>query len=148
MLRSVLDFLRGLADRRLPSHLRDARRGEDIAYRRLTELGYRIVARNYRSRTTKGEMDLIGWDGDHLAFIEVKTRADETFGRPEDAVDGAKRRHLIRTAKDYVRRAGVDHNRMRFDIVSVILGREEPEVRLLKGAFSAGDTRWSPGRFH
>ena len=147
MLRFLLDFLRGLAARHLPAHLRDARRGEDIAYRRLTELGYRIVARNYRSRTTKGEMDLIGWDGDHLAFIEVKTRADETFGRPEDAVDGAKRRHLIRTAKDYVRRARVDHNRMRFDIVSVILARKEPEVRLLKGAFSEGDVHWPSGRF-
>ena len=92
-------------------------------------------------------MDLIGWDGEYLAFIEVKARADEAFGRPEDAVDGAKRRHLIRTAKDYVRRAGVDHNRMRFDIVSVILGRKEPEVRLLKGAFAEGDVRWTPGRF-
>ena len=147
MLRFLLDSLRGLAARRLPAHLRAARRGEDIAYRYLKGLGYRIVARNYRSRTTKGETDLIGWDGDYLAFIEVKTRSAETFGRPEDAVDSAKRRHLIRAAKDYIRRAGVDHNRMRFDIVSVILKGKEPEVRLLKGAFIDRDVPRSPGRF-
>lgn len=147
MLRFLLDSLRGLAARRLPAHLRAARRGEDIAYRHLSDLGYRIVARNYRSRTTKGETDLIGWDGDYLAFIEVKTRAGETFGRPEDAVDSAKRRHLIRAAKDYIRRAGVDHNRMRFDIVSVVLKGKKPEVRLLKGAFIDRDVPRSPGRF-
>jgi putative endonuclease len=147
MLRFLLDSMRGLAARRLPAHLRSARRGEDIAYRHLSDLGYRIVARNYRSRTTKGETDLIGWDGDYLAFIEVKTRAAETFGRPEDAVDSAKRRHLIRAAKDYIRRAGVDHNRMRFDIVSVILKGKEPEVRLLKGAFIDNGPAPSRGRF-
>jgi putative endonuclease len=147
MLRLLLDSLRGLAARRLPAHLRSGRRGEDIAYRHLSDLGYRIVARNYRSRATKGETDLIGWDGDYLAFIEVKTRAGETFGRPEDAVDSAKRRHLIRAAKDYIRRAGVDHNRMRFDIVSVILDGKKPQVRLLKGAFIDRDVPWSPGCF-
>ena len=147
MLRFLLDRLRGLAYRRLPVHLRDARRGEDLAYHRLTKMGYRIVARNYRSRTSKGETDLIGWDGDHLAFIEVKTRASENFGRPEEAVGSAKRGHLVRAARDYVRRAGVDPNRMRFDIVSVVLGEGEPEIRLLKGAFVDRDARRSPGRF-
>lgn len=147
MLRFLLDSLRGLASRRLPAHLRAARHGEDIAYRHLCDLGYRIVARNYRSRTTKGETDLIGWDGDYLAFIEVKTRAGENFGRPEDAVDSAKRRHLIRAAKDYIRRAGVDHNRIRYDIVSVILKGKEPEVRLLKGAFIDSGAPLSRGRF-
>ncbi len=147
MLRFLLDRIRGLAYRRLPAHLRDARRGEDLAYHRLSQMGYRIVARNYRSRTSKGETDLIGWDGDYLAFIEVKTRASEAFGRPEEAVDSAKRGHLIRAAKDYVRRAGVDHNRIRYDIVSVILGAGEPDVRLLKGAFVEGDVRGKAGRF-
>jgi len=147
MLQFLLDRVRGLAYRRLPTHLRDARRGEDLAYHELRKRGYRIVARNYRSRTTKGETDLIGWDGDYLAFIEVKTRASEDFGRPEEAVDSAKRGHLIRAAKDYVRRAGVDYNRIRFDIVSVVLGAAEPRIRLLKGAFTDRDLPRSQGRF-
>jgi putative endonuclease len=147
MLRFLLTRLRGWARRRLPPHLRDAQRGEDLAYDHLTRIGYRIVARNYRSRTSKGETDLIGWDGDYLAFIEVKTRASEDFGRPEEAVGSAKRGHLIRAAKDYIRRAGIDHNRMRFDIVSVIFGDGEPEVRLLKGAFVDRDVRRTAGRF-
>ena len=82
MLQALFRKLRALADRRLPDHLREARRGEDLAYRYLSGNGYRIVARNYRSRSGKGEIDLVGWDQDRLAFIEVKTRASDDFGRP------------------------------------------------------------------
>ena len=37
-------------------------------------LGYVMVARNYRSPRSRSELDLVGWDGDTLCFIEVKTR--------------------------------------------------------------------------
>ena len=38
----------------------------------------------------------------------------------ERAVDDEKRRFLERSARDYARRAGVDWERVRFDIVSVV----------------------------
>jgi putative endonuclease len=46
------------------------RRGEDIAALHLERRGFEIVARNVRTR--HGEIDLIGFDGDVLAFVEVK----------------------------------------------------------------------------
>jgi putative endonuclease len=98
----------------------NGRRAEDLAHRFLRRRGMVIVARNYRPPSGAGEIDLIGWDGGRLAFIEVKSRASEDFGAPERAVDEEKRRFLERSARDYARRAGVDWTRVRFDIVSVV----------------------------
>ena len=50
------------------------RRGEDLAQRFLQRTGMTIVARDYRLESGAGEIDLIGWDGETLVFVEVKTR--------------------------------------------------------------------------
>ena len=111
-------------------------RGEDLAMRFLEKQRYVIVARNYRPRAGYGEVDLIGWDGGRLAFIEVKTRSSEETGTPERAVHRRKQEHLERTAREYVHRAGVDYDLVRFDVVTV---REEGAVRieLYRDAFEA-----------
>src|SRR5689334_17626740 len=49
------------------------RRGEDIAHRYLQREGMTVVARNYRTATGAGEIDLVAWHGDTLVFVEVKT---------------------------------------------------------------------------
>jgi putative endonuclease len=145
MFRFLLGKLRAAADRRLPQHLRDARRGEQMAYEYLRKRGYRIVARNYRPRRGRGEIDLVGWDEDRLAMIEVKTRKNEDFGRPEQAVNRDKRWQLIRTAGDYSRRAGVEPELVRFDVVSIVLSKP-PQIDLYKGAFTVRQEqqRWRP----
>ncbi len=80
-------------------------RGETFAYWYLRRHGYIIVARNYKVPGMKGEIDLIGYDGEILAFIEVKTRSsdDENAGLPEDAVNMAKRRVISRMARAFLR---------------------------------------------
>jgi putative endonuclease len=80
------------------------------------------VARNYRTRNGSAEVDLIGWDGPSLVFIEVKSRASDDFGAPEDAVDIDKQVALIRAAGEYIHRLGVGWNNVRFDVVSIIFG--------------------------
>ena len=140
MYQFLREWLRARAERSLPRHLRDARRGEDMAYDHLRRIGYTVVARNYRPRHGKQELDLVAWDAERLAIIEVKTRASEEFGRPERAVGQEKRRHLVRAAKEYARRADIDFRRVRFDVVSVLLGGE-PKVELYKGAFTAQSTK-------
>lgn len=87
------------------SHLRTGRRGEEAAYFSLRRLGYVMVARNWRSPRHRGEIDLIGWDGDVLCFIEVKTRTTRDVKPAEAAVDNEKQRELSRMALDYLRRA-------------------------------------------
>ncbi len=49
-------------------------RGETYAYWYLRRNGYVFVARNYTPRGIKGEIDLVGYDGKTLAFVEVRTR--------------------------------------------------------------------------
>lgn len=110
--------------------------GEDLAHRHLRRHGCTVVARNYRTRSGSGEIDLVAWDGDRLAFVEVKTRASAEFGSPESAVDLEKRGRILRAAQDYARRADIPWERVRFDIVSVVLQPEE-KVEWLRGAFGA-----------
>ena len=98
-------------------------RGEDLAHRYLERRGFTVVARNFRTRAGTAEIDIVAWDGDKLVFVEVKTRTSEEYGRPERAMSEGKRRRLFRGAQEYVRRADVDWQRIRFDLVTVVLDR-------------------------
>jgi putative endonuclease len=118
-------------------------RGEAFAYWFLRRHGYIFIARNYTVRGIKGEIDLVGYDGPVLAFIEVKTRtkpaeAGEDTGKPEDAVTPAKRRHLARMARQFLAERRICEASCRFDVLAIESrpGRP-PEVRLHKGAFAA-----------
>jgi putative endonuclease len=135
MLYRVADRLRDRARRRsLPAEAVNGRRGEDLAHRYLRRAGFTVVARNFRPASGGGEIDLIGWQGGRLVFVEVKTRETEEFGSPESAVDPEKREFIGRAARDYARRAGIEWARVRFDVASVILSKP-PRVNLRKDAF-------------
>ncbi|MBZ5579320.1 MAG: YraN family protein [Acidobacteriia bacterium] len=111
------------------------RLGEDLAHRYLRRRGCTIVARNYRPHAGGGEIDLVAWQRDTLVFVEVKTRASAEFGAPDRAVDAEKERHLRHAARDYARRAGVDWQMVRFDIVSIVVAKP-PQVEWIQDAFA------------
>ncbi len=117
-----------------PAHLETGERGETLAYWFLRQAGYTMVARNRRSRG--GELDLVGWDGAVLAFVEVKTRTSFEAGPPEAAVSRAKQRRIVKAAKQYLRRVPRTPAGYRFDIVSVAWDAEAGyQARLIKDAF-------------
>ena len=117
-------------------HLETGERGETLAYWYLRQTGYTMVARNRRARSGAGELDLIGWDGPILAFVEVKTRTSAEAGPPEAAVSRAKQKRIAKAAKEYMRRLERKPVNYRFDIVSVFWDREAGyQVRLIKDAF-------------
>jgi len=119
-----------------PEHLATGREGELLAYHFLRRQGYVMVARNWRRRGRKGEIDLIGWDADVLCFIEVKTRSSRAVATAEAAVDRAKQRELRGMAALYLRRCR-PRPLARFDVVSVyLLPGEKPEIELFKDAFA------------
>src|SRR5690242_15265332 len=98
MIGVFLDWLRHL-------RLRDSgRRGEDLAHRFLRREGFTIVARNYRLAAGDAEADIIAWEQDTLAFVEVKSRETEDFGPPERAIGEEKQRHIVRVAREYARK--------------------------------------------
>src|ERR1051326_8957493 len=135
MILSVLDSLRHVRRRRLWDRDKaSGRQGEDLAHRFLRKQGYIIVARNYLLSSGDAEADLIAREGGDLVIVEVKTRATDDYGPPEQAVNPEKRRHLMRVAREYARKTDTPWEQVRFDIVSIVL-REPPEITLLRAAF-------------
>jgi putative endonuclease len=117
-------------------HIKTGRRGEDLAYFHLRQMGYVMVARNWRTIRHRGELDLIGWDEQVLCFIEVKTRTSRDVKPAEAAVDREKRFQIARMAREYLRRLrpGIP---VRFDVVSVYLEAEQQaEIQVFKNAYS------------
>lgn len=120
--------------RELPEHLRVGREGETAARSALEAQGCRFLAANYRAG--KGEIDLVVRDGKELVFVEVKTRSSDSWGRPAEAVDRAKRAKLSDTALAYLEELGHPRVPFRFDIVEVLFRPgAAPEVRHLRNAF-------------
>jgi putative endonuclease len=117
-------------------HLKVGARGETLAYWHLRNAGYAIVARNRRPHSRSGELDLVGWDGPVLAFIEVKTRSGEQAGRPETALTSDQQRRIVKSAWEYMRRLKRRPAAYRFDIASVLWDPARGyQVRVIKDAF-------------
>jgi putative endonuclease len=141
---TIAGLIAGLRDRvaeffRRPgpeaAHLATGRRGEQLASHFLRRQGYSILASNWRAKGRKGEIDLIGFDGDVLCFIEVKTRASHGLVPAELAVNRAKQHELRGMAALYLQSAR-RHPPSRFDVVSVYLVPGQPaEIDLFKDAF-------------
>src|SRR5450631_2310293 len=92
----LADRARHLArTRRWPADKAMGRQGEDIVHRWLQRQGMIVVARNFSPPGGKSEADLIAWDGDELAVIEVKTRSNTEFGPPERNVGYEKHQKMI-----------------------------------------------------
>ena len=148
--RSLYLRLRALADRRLsrhairrgedpkPEHLLTGERGEDHAFFHLRSLGYTIVARRWVSARIKGDLDLVGWDGDTLVIFEVKTRTARDLFPAEVAVNPAKQKQLRKLTAAWLAQLPARHRGrvpVRFDVVSVYLVTEQPEFEHIAGAF-------------
>lgn len=74
--------------------------GEDLAEKYLKKRFWHILSRNYLARG--GEIDIIACRFGVLAFFEVKTRTNDLFGRPRDAVDGEKIKNIRFVAKNFL----------------------------------------------
>ncbi|MBR1402034.1 MAG: YraN family protein [Prevotella sp.] len=90
--------------------------GEQQAVDYLERKGYRILARDWKDGHR--DLDLVAMDGDTLVIVEVKTRRNNVFGEPEEAVDWRKIRSLSIAASRFVRLYRINSD-IRFDIVSI-----------------------------
>ena len=125
-------------------------RGETYAYWYLRRHGYVLIARNFTSPGLKGEIDMVGYDGSVLAFVEVKTRTRMDASQkdaalqatPESAVNIEKRRNISRVAQQFLRARHIESTECRFDVLALeTRAGQKPSVRLHKGAFNAGENR-------
>ena len=91
--------------------------GEWIALKHLRQLGWDIIARNWKG--SQGEVDLIAYDGPSLVFVEVKTRHSPTSWPPEESVDWKKEKKLDELAFDFLLRHELAETPVRIDVIAV-----------------------------
>jgi putative endonuclease len=113
-------------------------KGERVAARWLKVHGWDIV--EHRFRNGHRDIDLVASrvepDSNRtVAFVEVKTRASDSFGGPIGAVQWRKQRELSRSAKVWISRFERPGDTFRFDVIGVILGAENVRVQHIENAF-------------
>lgn len=92
-------------------------KGEDIATNYLINKGYKIRHRNWRTHHI--ELDIIAEDDDYIVIVEVKTRRNDKFCHPSDAVNRTKIKHIVNATQAYIFKNNILKD-VRFDIISII----------------------------
>jgi len=108
--------------------------GERLAAAFLRKLGYKLLRRNWSA--AGGEIDIIARDGEEVVFAEVKARSSAQWGDPEEAVNLPKQRSICLAARQFADRYRLRDRTLRFDVVAVLLGGVQPEIRHFKNAFA------------
>lgn len=94
--------------------------GEDIATDFLINQGYHILKRNFNCKL--GEIDIIAIDKidkNELVFVEVKTRKQNLYGAPSEAVDFRKTKHLYKVAEYFLMINKLENTFVRFDVIEI-----------------------------
>ncbi len=109
--------------------------GESLAEAYLIDNGFKVLTRNYRTKI--GEIDLIVIKESLLVFVEVKTRKSQRYGKGFEAVNVKKQQTLRRVAEQYLayEKFSGGELSMRFDVVDVLAGKEEPVINHIENAF-------------
>jgi len=109
--------------------------GENAALIYLRDRGLKLVARNYRCKV--GEIDLAMLDGATLALIEVRYRADASFGGAAASVIWRKQRRIVNAARHLLRaHAELRRYPARFDVVAVSPAERGLQIEWIKHAFT------------
>ena len=105
--------------------------GEDAAASHLEAAGWRVLQRNFRLGRY-GEIDIVARRGDTVCFVEVKSRSNDRFGTPAEAVNWDKRQTIRAIASHYMATRCGPGAHARFDVVEVYFRHGEdgaPSVR-------------------
>ncbi len=104
--------------------------GEEIVTQYLNQKGYKIIERNFTCK--QGEIDIICIDKKELVFIEVKTRTNDKFGKPVEAVDVNKKKHLFKAIKYYLYSRNLENEYVRIDVIEVYLYEQSYRINHIK----------------
>jgi len=110
------------------------REGEKRAERFLCERGYKVVARNFRSR--RGEIDIVVEKGDRIVFVEVKNWDYLDTADLEYSIDRRKQQRICETSRYFMHsHPEFGQRRICFDVI--LVSRKTPRVIHYENAFSA-----------
>lgn len=103
---------------------------EQLAAQYLESHGMKIKERNFRCR--QGEIDIIGYHGGYLVFVEVKFRRGLSKGSALAAVDGRKQRQICKVADYYrcIHRIAANTG-IRYDVVAI----QGEDIEWIQNAF-------------
>jgi putative endonuclease len=101
--------------------------GEEFAIDYLKGKKFQILKTGFRFH--RGEIDIIAYDEDMLVFVEVKTRRDQQFGSPEEAVTPSKQEQLRRIAQGFLTLNRLEDTPCRFDVLALVID-ENQDVRI------------------
>lgn len=108
--------------------------GENVAARYLKHRGYDILERNFRC--IYGEMDIIAKRPGVIAFIEVKTRNNLSYGLPCESINKSKIRHLRKIANYYLFQLPISKknlfNEIRIDVIEILILENKTFLKHIK----------------
>ncbi|MFZ5645680.1 MAG: YraN family protein [Bacillota bacterium] len=102
--------------------------GEEAAASYLKKNGLRIIKRNYRCKL--GELDIVAMDGPCLVFIEVRTKAGNTYGLPQESLNEKKKHKLRQLAVYYTLCSNITDIPQRFDVIAVTTDRQGTVLKI------------------
>lgn len=146
MLKALKSLIRKQRVGSSADHLALGQRGERVAVKFIERERYRVVATNFvvplgrglRGQKLNAEIDVIAYDGDTLAFVEVKTRSSDDLVAPERAVDLRKQRQIARAARRYRQLMKITNEPYRYDVVTLVQDKDGYKIELLRGYFDDG----------
>ncbi|HPN36791.1 MAG TPA: YraN family protein [Melioribacteraceae bacterium] len=106
---------------------------EDLAEEYLRNLGYEIIARNYT--ISHNEIDIIAKDGNYLVFVEVRSKSNISYGKPEESLTVGKRKQVKKAAEMYLMQNQYINLFIRLDFIGITYTNEKPHINHLKNAF-------------
>ena len=102
------------------------RLGEDIACKYLEKNGYKVIERN-KNFSRYCEIDIIALYKRTLVFVEVKTRKNNDFGAPLEAITKTKFKNIKQGLMMYLNECTVNYENYRIDAIGITL---EPEIKI------------------
>lgn len=108
--------------------------GEAIARAHLEKQGYTILHSNWHWHHY--ELDIVAATADELVVVEVKTRAADYLVDPEEAIDEAKIRRIVKAADAYANLFNIDLP-IRFDVIFLVGEKDQYQLEHLEDAFYA-----------
>lgn len=108
--------------------------GEEYACDYLIKENFNILMRNYRF-SRLGEIDIVALRNNELHFFEVKTRSNERYGSPAQAVNKKKQLKIEKTALIFCMQNNFDDYIIRFDVIEIINTKENTWINVIWDAF-------------
>jgi putative endonuclease len=105
---------------------------ENLAVNYLAQQGYTILNRNWFCG--HNELDIVASKSGIVAIVEVRSLYKCSFQEPYQSVNKTKQRAIITATNAYIRKFNIDDD-VRFDIISILYGKDGPTIEHIENAF-------------